>query len=312
MVRVTVHFFLIGATLMAVQLSVSALEQPAQRSLVVTVPARSDADEIREHVDEAILIEEGLRLGWHLTDPVIRRKLVRNMRFVDGVTEVEVELSFEQERRLFERALELGMHRADPVVRRRLVMRAHRAIQRGARRMPARETELEAYLEDHLERFERPVRLRFSQIFLSRQQRGLELQNDARRLEERLRDEVIAPETGYRLGDPLLLLDVQQGQPSSVSVTDLERRYGRGFGAAVGEAPMQQWSGPVTSSYGLHFVWVHERSEAARPALSEVRRQVLESYLHEQVEPRARTEHLKKLRSHYDIRVQLEDGEAAR
>lgn len=311
MVRVTVHFFLIGATLMALQIALIALGKPPQRPLIVTVPGRAAADQIRERVDEAILVEEGLRQGWHLTDPAIRQHLVRNMRFVDGGTEVEVELPPEEERRLFERALELGMHRTDPVVRRRLVMRAYRAIEGGARRTRPTEAELEAHLEAHSERFERPGRLRFSQIFLSRQRRDEELENDARRLAERLRVETIAPETGYRLGDPLLLIDMHQGQPASVSVNDMERRYGRGFGDAVNEAPLEQWSGPVTSAFGLHFVWVHERIETARPQLSEVRRRVLESYLHDRVEPRAKAIHLKRLRSRYAIRVLSADQEAA-
>lgn len=308
MVRVTAHFFLIGAALFGATVVLAALEEPTPRPLVVSVPQGASELEIRGRVDETLLVEEGLRLGWHLTDPVIRRQLVKNVCFVDGRSSDDAaSLSPDEERLFFERAQELGMHRADPVVRQRLVMRAHRAIERGAMRTPPTTAELSGYLEENGERFERPGRVRFNQVFLSRQRRGDQLDDDARRLGERLRTEPVSPEKAYRLGDPLLLVDSREEPPPEVTVSELDRRYGRGFGQAVNKAPMQQWRGPLRSAFGLHYVWVHEGRAASLPLLEDVRSQVMASYVQNIVRPRAIREHVEQLRAYYVVRLDREE-----
>jgi hypothetical protein len=91
-------------------------------------------------------------------------------------------------------------------------------------------------------------------------------------------------------------------------LADLNRRYGRGFGTELDNVPEERWSGPLASSYGLHFVWVHERVDASRPNLAEVRAQVTSSLLDEHVMPRAVAEHLELLRARYNVRL-LRAGE---
>jgi parvulin-like peptidyl-prolyl isomerase len=62
--------------------------------------------------------------------------------------------------------------------------------------------------------------------------------------------------------------------------------FGPAFGAAVVRVPVGQWAGPVPSSYGLHLVWVHERTPATLPPLDAIRSRVVHAVLAEQAAAR--------------------------
>jgi hypothetical protein len=69
------------------------------------------------------------------------------------------------------------------------------------------------------------------------------------------------------LGDPTLL---PRSMPlASVSVID--RSFGEDFGKQLAQLPLNVWSGPLKSPYGLHLVRVTERAEGYDPPLTEVR-----------------------------------------
>jgi parvulin-like peptidyl-prolyl isomerase len=69
--------------------------------------------------------------------------------------------------------------------------------------------------------------------------------------------------------------------------------------------------GPVRSSYGLHLVWVDERSPARVPPLAAVRSQVAHRLLAERGEERLRAR-LRTLRARYEITVEAESRRASR
>jgi parvulin-like peptidyl-prolyl isomerase len=51
--------------------------------------------------------------------------------------------------------------------------------------------------------------------------------------------------------------------------------FGGDFAAALSDAPVGAWHGPLASSFGLHLVRVDARVPARAPALDEVREQVV-------------------------------------
>ncbi|TNF36228.1 MAG: peptidyl-prolyl cis-trans isomerase [Deltaproteobacteria bacterium] len=151
-------------------------------------------------------------------------------------------------------------------MRRRLAERALREVDRRALRDPT-EAEQAAWLAAHRERYARPARVRFAQVFLSRDRRGERLEADAAALLVRLRAEDPSPQEAVRMGDPLL---VARGVESA-NVPDLDKTYGDGFAAAIEAAPPGAWSGPFSSSYGLHLVRVITQVPAREPRLDDVR-----------------------------------------
>ena len=109
-----------------------------------------------ESVDEAILIDQGIRAGWYTTDPVIREQLVRVLRFA-GETGTE--------RELVDKAVALGLVADDPLIRARLVERAK--LQLGEVPDPE-EWQLDDFLEAHPEQFRTQPVYRLSQTPVGR------------------------------------------------------------------------------------------------------------------------------------------------
>lgn len=107
--------------------------------------------------DEELLVRTALARGEHLADPVVRRRLVQNLRF-----------ALDDERRsdgaLLAEALALRLHESDPVVRRRLLQRAELRARERARAMEPSEAELRALFRREAERWQRPARVRLAQV----------------------------------------------------------------------------------------------------------------------------------------------------
>jgi parvulin-like peptidyl-prolyl isomerase len=68
----------------------------------------------------------------------------------------------------------------------------------------------------------------------------------------------------------------------------------------VMKLPAGRWSEPIPSRHGHHLVFVHERREAALPALAEVRDQVEQQLLERLADDWLRLR-LQELRAEYEI-----------
>ena len=252
-------------------------------------------------VDEEVLFREARAMNMHLLDPIVRRRLVQNMRFVN-------EADPRDDDELFDEAMALGMDRSDIVVRRRLVQIMQLRAQSLARLVePARE-ELAEYLALHEERYIHPARVRVTHVYLSRDRRGDALERDATALRDRLNAESIRPDGAATHGDPFLY-------PADLpprSEREFTKTFGPMFAAEVIELVPEppDWRGPFESAYGMHVVWVHERTEARLPALEEVERELREAVFEEKgrEELRRTTE---ELRRSYTVQRAAEPGEQA-
>ena len=225
---------------------------------------------IDAHIEDELLLREARSLGWHLTDGIVLRRLLRNQRFLEADEGIS-------DQALLERAFEQDMDKTDLVVRRRLLERMRLLIASRVRARPPSESELEAFLAENADAFRRPERVDLSHVFLSRDRRGDQLLADAEALGRKLREEGIGPDRARELGDPFLLA---HRIPLS-SEASIGRQYGPAFAAEAIRAPGDQWSGPIPSSYGAHMVWVHEKTPAVVPPLDEIRQRVESEVLRE-------------------------------
>ena len=300
------HFFVLGLALLVGQraLSRASEERPSVR---VVVPPGISAAERELRVDAAILVEEGLALGWARTDPVIRGRLVSNLRFARGepqpLTETGEPAAGEDDAELLEEALSLDMQRTDLIVRRRLVARAERLLTSDVRSAPVDDETLLAFRDAHPERFMAPPRYRYVDLFLSRQRHGEALAEVAATMQRRLAAEHVPPEQAAALSDPLLYSPGDRW----VSGEELERRLGGALASNLANAPIGAWSGPFESSFGLHFVWLRERRAATPPTLDEARARILGAYRDARQEEAVRTR-MAELRTHYDVVIEEQEG----
>ena len=244
------HWLAIGGLLFGARQLARASDTTSGTPVVVQVSKEATAAQRERAVDEALLIAVAERAGVAVSDPVVRDRLIRNMRFADEQGDA------------LQRALSLGMHRSDPIARRRM-LQAGRRLLLVAQQIPVpTPLELERHLAEHQERFASPPRLHFRQIFLSAQRRGDALAVDAEALGRLLSE--------HPKRDPAALSDASL-LPTEMVLADERRidgRFGRGFTAQLSELEPGRWSRPVRSSFGVHFVWLVERLPGGVPPLS--------------------------------------------
>jgi hypothetical protein len=306
-----VHFLLAGGLLFAARAwwSPPAAEHARPRILVsandverlrdtwaaqhgVPPDAGTERQLIEDAIDEEVLHREALAAGLDRRDRMVRTRLVQLASFLGEASESDGEAALGEARRL-------GLEERDVVIRRHLVQMMRLALAHlDAADMPD-EQALAAFLDAHTDLFQEAPRVRLTHVYLSRDRHGAALSRDAARLLDELRRAGAAPETAGQHGDVFL----RGAHPAPATPGELAALFGPDFAAAIEEAPAGEWFGPVRSPYGLHLVWIHERSAARVPALADVRAQVLHRVLQARGEEQLRSR-LATLRSRYDVAVE--------
>lgn len=195
----------------------------------------------------------------------------------------------------------LGLDQDDTVIRRRLRQKMEFITQDLARPKPADDAELQAYLEAHPERFTTPGRISFAQVFLDRDRRGEDLEEDAERLLARLN--AGGPVDPLALADPSLL----DADHADVSMNDVARLFGAEFADRLETLPIGRWVGPAPSPYGDHLIRIDARSAPSLPPLDQVRPEVAREL---EAERRRATQEafLSAMRDRYDVVVERPDA----
>ncbi|HPH30014.1 MAG TPA: peptidylprolyl isomerase, partial [Pseudomonadota bacterium] len=183
----------------------------------------------------------------------------------------------------------------DVIVRRRLIQKMEFVTEAlaAATLTPPTEAELTAYLAAHPDSFRTVPRFSLQQVFVRSSAvdevppkqgmmkgmgtEGLQKISPFQRAEA-LRLQLQAGADPTHIGDPLL----QSPQLTLQSQSELARSFGSEFASAVVALPLQTWSAPIPSSFGVHVVQVTQREEGRPALLSEVRAQVQELLQQEQ------------------------------
>jgi hypothetical protein len=233
-------------------------------------------------IDDEILYREGLARGLG-EDPVVRRRLVQNMRFAAEAGGSDDDLH--------RGALALGLHESDAVVRRRVIERMRAALAATAEVEPS-EVALRARRTRGGELA--VPRVRLTQIYLGAGNQT----SAAARLLQRLGARSISTDQATRLGAPL---PVPAHLPP-LTQRELAARFGDALAAAALALPERQWSAPVRSPYGTHLLWVHDRLPGAAPDDESLRAAAREEIERERA-ARAVRQALAGLRARYDVDV---------
>lgn len=254
-------------------------------------PNRSEEKALLDElIDTEVLFREALRQGLDRRDLVVYRRLTQKMRLLSEDPSLPAD-------ELYRQAVALGLGRDDLIVRRRLVQRMRLlAVAEGGAVRPS-EAEIRDYYERHLQRFQRPARVRISHLFFRREEHREGLERECRRLLEELNRQRAAPPQVVSLGEPFVL-----GNHLPLrTVSQLERSFGPRFADRVMDFEPGLWNGPVESAYGWHLVWVHEIQPASQLDLETVRQQLLQGLRDERREQRL-AGMLERLRRRYPVR----------
>ena len=175
---------------------------------------------------------------------------------------------FIREEVAYREGMTVGLDRDDTIIRRRIRQKLEFVAEDLASQVEPSGDELDAYLAAHRDDFRVDPCLTFRQVFFNPEQRGESVAIDAR-------DQLIALKgdpsvEASMLGDRILLNHAYV----DASMREIANLFGHQFAAAVIELKPDVWQGPIESGYGVHLVFVDERSESRLPELAEIRGQV--------------------------------------
>ena len=165
----------------------------------------------------------------------------------------------------YREAMAMGLDRDDTIIRRRLQQKLEFLSENITDPTPPTDEELRAFLQNHPDQFRSQRRFSFRQVYLSSERHRDSLAGDTGELLRQLKNSNSSDTS--RLGDPSLL----EHRFANVEAAEVAKQFGEKFASALNDLPLGEWQGPVESSYGIHLVFVDERTERRSPALEDVR-----------------------------------------
>ena len=200
---------------------------------------------------------------------------------------------------LYREGLALGLDRDDPVVRNRIRQKADLLSDDALTPLPT-DGDLEAYLAAHRTEFDIPARVSFQQVYIDP---GRHQDGDLNTVVDSLRRTLTRKSQPGTLGDRTLL-------PATLTDAlprDVEAAFGPDFARQLAATRSDAWQGPLTSTYGLHFVRITHRGEPTRATLADARDVIAREW------SRAQTVKLKEqfyrtLARRYTVRIEPNAG----
>ena len=202
---------------------------------------------------------------------------------------------------LYREALAMGLEKDDTIIKRRLGQKMTFLFEDVADQSEVTDEQLAQYLAGNEETYRIDPEFTFSHVYLNPDKRGESLEDDARLLLAELQESQGAEGEAF-YGDSLML-------PYSFNLLparEADRQFGTGFAAQLAELETGEWTGPVKSGFGLHFVFIAEKIEGRVPDLEEVRGAV-ERDLVAQRRREANDKIYQRLRERYTVTIERPD-----
>jgi hypothetical protein len=208
---------------------------------------------------------------------------------------------FVRETIYYRAALAMGLDRDDTIIRRRLAQKLEFLTQDLATAAPPTEEEIQAFLAENADRYAQPALVTFTQVFVDPDARGEHTLEDAERIVAELRAQGPPSERSAELGDRFML----QAYYPERTEQEIAKLFGSEFAQEVAGLEPGRWQAPVLSGYGVHLVYLSERSDPVPAQLADVREDVLRD-LEQERRSAFDAEYYAALRERYE--VVIEDG----
>jgi hypothetical protein len=267
---------------------VEALQQQWFASTGRLPTPQQQARMVAAELDRDMLFQRAVVLDLHLYDTVVYQRLLRNMRFLQLGQD-------KSDQELYEQALEMRLHLGDEVVKRRLIQVMEQLMLANNPPLEPSEEALGAEFDKRRDELRRPPRYSIEHLYFNRE-REAEIDSVIATIAE----QNLSATEARNLSSPFL-----PGYQFKRQTPDqLARHFGAAFVMNLQQADPQpgSWRGPISSTYGQHYVWVSEVEAARDATLEEVRAQLLRD-----LESRARSTALREsiaaMRDDYEVRI---------
>ncbi|WP_370981162.1 peptidyl-prolyl cis-trans isomerase [Agaribacterium sp. ZY112] len=184
----------------------------------------------------------------------------------------------------------LGLDQNDSVIDRRLRQKMDYLLDdRVAAEAPSEE-QLNDYYQLYKERYQGPAFYSFEQVFFSDATKGAELESYLQAQQIRVQKGLLP------LGQSSLL------PPSYEDISDKElvSRFGKGFVEELSLLELNQWSKPVKSAFGWHWLRVNKRQDSEQLSYDKVNKKVLNDWLYD-AKRKQREQYEQQLKALYTV-----------
>ena len=222
------------------------------------------ADPLPEGNDKTIVVSAG-EIEWMQTSWQKRWNRPPTAEEFEGLIQQYI-----KETVLYREALTMGLNQHDQVIRRRLAQKLEFLAKDLVALTPPTEEELQAYFDEHRDRYREPVRYTFTQVFIDPDKRGDATLADAETIKATLIAQGDAIEDAGALGDDFML----QNYYPDKDPLEIRKYFGSGFAESLVELSPGLWHGPVLSGYGVHLVYVSNVTAPPAPVFAELRERV--------------------------------------
>ncbi len=202
---------------------------------------------------------------------------------------------------LYREALEMGLDRNDQIIRRRMRQKLEFLTADVVEAFEPSEDELQAHLDANVDLYRQEATVSFVQVYVG-ERAGAE--QDRARAMTILRELTTTPNADpEQMGDPFMYpathRDMREG--------DLLALFGEEFAAQIIELSAGEWSGPITSAFGLHIARLDALDPRRASQLDEVRDAVYRDLVSERTRE-AEQRYFEGLLAQYTVTVQWPEG----
>ncbi len=168
----------------------------------------------------------------------------------------------------FRQAIALGIEKNDPLIRRRLRQKMEFYTSAGDVNAVPPDNELHAFYQNNIQAYKTENRYTLKQIFINTDIPVNKLNKRLSQIKKSLNT------AGTVKGDASFIPEVF----NSADRNEITRFLGERFYKQLAELPVKQWTGPVKSGLGLHYVYIVSQIPGSLPPLKNVKSRVIKDW----------------------------------
>ena len=252
--------------------------------------------------EQEILFLEAKKSGFDKVDSVI----LRLANIAEFLQLADTDQSLDEK---YQAALAMNLDETDIIVRRQMIS-IYQATLRNS--MPAKipsDQAINDWYQRHHSSFIEAPKYAFSHVYLSSDKAHSDSSISINLL-EKLRSE-LSSHADYEanISAAIALGDVFYGGHhfNLQSQHSITKRFGQSFAKQLENLSLRQWSESISSAFGQHFVWLHEKHNARLKPLAEVKQQIINT-LNREAKQNHYNETLNKLKKNYRLIIEDEQG----
>lgn len=196
-------------------------------------------------------------------------------------TEIEMKGMINQrieEAILFKEAVKLGLDKDDDIIRQRMSQKLEFLTNDLVKPDTATIEEVQLYFDKNIENYIAPETITITQLFVDPKTYQSSLDQEVKTRLEKLNVLDISSSSVSNYGDTFLL---QSYFPDKSQIA-LAKLFGSEFAKSIFELETETWVGPINSQYGVHLVYVINKTPAIIPELKTIKELVTEDLYREE------------------------------